>query len=169
MQASPHIDLDKPVSRLHEVDYFNHYGWHYYWGGGGLWGGWAYPGPLADQPPTSPETGGPEAGDPHLRSVGEVRGYHIQATDDEIGHVEDFVIDDETWQIKYMLVDTSNWWFGKKVLVSPEWIREVSWEDRKVDVDLSRETIKNGPEWDARAPIDREYEQKLNEYYDSLR
>ena len=74
-------------------------------------------------------------------------GYHIEAGDGEIGRVEDFIVDDRTWAIRYLDVDTRNWWPGKKVLVSPAWIDKVSWPDSKVYVDLSREAIKNGPEW----------------------
>jgi hypothetical protein len=78
------------------------------------------------------------AWDRHLRSTYGVSGHHIQALDGEIGHVEDFIIDDETWAIRYLVVDTRNWWPGKKVLVSPQWIESVSWEERKVFVNLSR-------------------------------
>ncbi|MDA3923836.1 MAG: PRC-barrel domain-containing protein [Kiritimatiellae bacterium] len=68
-------------------------------------------------------------GDPTLRSMQKVRGYHIQGSDGEIGHVDDFIIDDETWAIRYLVVDTKNWWREKKVLVSPQWIERVSWDE----------------------------------------
>ena len=106
-----------------------------------------------------------ETGDVHLRSANEVRGYHIQGSDDAIGHVEDFIVDDETWQVRYLVIDTSNWWFGKKALVAPHWASRVSWEERKVHVDLSRQTIKNSPEWNASAAVNREYEARLYDYY----
>ena len=95
-------------------------------------------------------------------------GYHIDATDGEIGHVRDFIVDDETWAIRYLEVDARNWWSGKKVLVSPQWIDNVSWPDSKVYVNLSRETIKNGPEWDESIPVTREYEHRLYDYYAQL-
>ena len=166
VKDSPDIDLDKPISRQYEVDYFNYYGWPYYWAGVGAWAGWAYPGLLATAPrsqaaPVAVE----ERGDPHLRSVWEVTGYHIQATDEEIGHVEDFIVDDETWEMRYLVVDTSNWWFGKKVLVAPRWITTVSWPERKVFVDLTRDQVKDAPEWDPDAPVNREYEERLYDYY----
>jgi len=126
----------------------------------------AYPGLLAADRWREPRAvGDEETGDAHLRSAQEVRGYHIQGTDDAIGHVEDFVVDDESWAIRYLVVDTSNWWFGKKVLVAPHWATRISWEERKVFIDLSREAIKNGPVWDAAAPINREYEARLYDYY----
>ena len=93
-------------------------------------------------------------------------GYHIEASDGEIGHVEDFLVDDETWAIRYLEVDTRNGWPGKKVLVSPQWIESVSWPDSKVSVDLTRETIQNGPEWSESTTVTREYENRLYDYYD---
>ena len=87
-------------------------------------------------------------------------GYHISATDGDIGHVEDFLVDEATWAIRYMVVDTSNWWSGKKVLVSPEWIAGVDWNDSAVDVEMTREQIKNSPEYDPSAPLQRDYESR---------
>ena len=75
---------------------------------------------------------------PHLRSTRNVAGYHIEATDGMVGHVADFIIDDETWEIRYLVIDTKNWWPGKQVLVSPRWIDRVSWSESKVFVSLSR-------------------------------
>jgi hypothetical protein len=92
-------------------------------------------------------------------------GYYIQATDGQIGHVEDFVIDTAAWQIRYMVVDTRNWWPGKQVLVSPGWIDQVQWNTEQVTVDLSRQQIKNSPEFDASVPLDREYEVRLFAHY----
>jgi hypothetical protein len=108
---------------------------------------------------------GKESPDSHLRSTDEVTGYHIEASDGEIGHVEDFLVDDETWAIRYLEVDTRNWWPGKKVLVSPQWIDNVSWPDSKVYVDLSRETIKNGPEYIESIPVTREFEKRLYDHH----
>jgi hypothetical protein len=105
-----------------------------------------------------------EANDVHLRSANKVTGYRIGAADGDIGHVEDFIIDDETWEIRYMVVDTQNWWPGEKVLVVPQWICRVSWSDSEAYVDLSRETIENGPEYHPDA-LNRKYEETLYDYY----
>jgi hypothetical protein len=113
----------------------------------------------------SPSRAGKEPEDSHLRSTKEVTGYHIEATDGEIGHLEDFIIDHHTWAIQYIEVDTRNWWPGKKVLISPHWIERVSWADSKVSVDLSREAIKNGPEYTDSMSVTREYEHKLWDHY----
>ncbi len=166
IEGSPAIDLDKPVSRQHEVEYYNYYSWPYYWDGMYGWAGWTYPGALATAAPTDrTAVAEQERGDLHLRSSDEVIGYHIQATDEEIGHVEDFLVDDETWQIRYMVVDTSNWWFGKKVLIAPTWIAGVSWAEQKVSVDLLKEAVKDSPQWDPSVPVTQAYEQRLYDHY----
>ena len=101
----------------------------------------------------------------HLRSAANVTGYYIEATDGDIGHVEDFIIDDETWEIRYMVVDTRNWLPGKKVLIAPRWIDRVSWEVSKVYASLSRDAIKKAPEYHPDT-LNREYEEKLHDHYD---
>ena len=106
-----------------------------------------------------------ESLDSHLRSSEAVTGYHIEATDGEIGHVDGFVMEDKAWAVRYIEVATRNWWPGKKVLVSPAWIQQVSWTDSKVCVALSREAIKNSPEFVESTPITREYEDRLYLHY----
>ena len=110
-----------------------------------------------------------EKHDPHLRSSRAVTGYHIQSTDGDIGHVEGFLVDDQSWAIRYMIVDTSNWWAGKKVLVAPAWIERVDWEQSKVHVTITRARIENSPEYDPDRPVERPYEAKLYGHYDQPR
>lgn len=166
IEHSPKVTTDKPVSRQYELDYYNYYGWSGYWMGPSLWGGSMSPLALANGPRTAATVVAErEPADQHLRSTDEVMGYHIQATDDAIGHVTDFIVDDETWQLRYMVVDTSNWWFGKDVLVAPGWIDRVSWSDRKVYVTLTKDTVKDSPAWDPTVPVDRAYEERLYDYY----
>ncbi len=186
IKNSPGIETDKPVSRQREAEYSSYYGYPNYWWGGGLWGGAASPAGLipaglmtmsypdtidvssgqAAAPARAQEGARPEAqGDPHLRSTKEVIGYYIGAQDGDIGHVQDFIIDDQTWAIRYMVVDTINWWPAKKVVIAPQWIERVSWAQSKVFVDLTRESIKNAREYDATAIVNREYEDSLYDYY----
>lgn len=166
VKASPNVDLDKPVSRQHEADYYRHYGHPQYWGEVGLWGMSAYPGLLATGTWSEPKTllvdKGPDA---HLRSAKEVNGYHIEGTDGAIGHIEDFLVDDETWQIRYLVIDTSNWWMGKKVLVAPQWASRVSWADKKVFLEMSREGVRGSPLYNPEAAINRTYEQRLYDFH----
>jgi sporulation protein YlmC with PRC-barrel domain len=166
VKSSPNVDVDKPVSRQHEMDYYGYYAYPYYWADAGLWGMSALPGALATSRWYDASVENAEsAGDVHLRSVNEVRGYDIQGTDEAIGHVDDFIVDDETWEIQYLVVDTSNWWFGRKVLIAPRWATRVSWEERNVQINMNRQQIKNSPEWNPTVTINREYEARLHKHY----
>jgi hypothetical protein len=174
VEESPDIDTDKPVSRQHEIAYFGYYGYPWYWGGPYLWGVGAHPldaaSPLIPVDPAAAEVQARideerAAADHHLRSSAEVIGYSIHATDDDIGHVDDFLFDDASWAIRYMVVDTRNWWPGKKVLVSPQWIERIDWPSLEVFVKLTRATVKDSPEYDPSNPPTREYEAALHRHY----
>lgn len=162
---SPSVELDKPVSRQHEREYSRYYGYPPYWGGIGVWGMGMYPGLLATSHWAAPPEASDEPGDAHLRSAAELRGYHIHGSDGTVGHVDDFILDDETWELRYLALDTSNWWFGKKVLIAPQWATRVSWVTREVFVDLTQKDVKSSPEWDANAAISRDYEAGLYRHY----
>ena len=169
VENSPNINTHKPVSRQHETAYLGYYGYPNYWEGPFMWGQVSYPMGLTTS------LGGSkraledrirkESTDSHLRSSEAVTGYHIEAADGEIGHVDGFVVDDEAWAIRYIEVGTRNWWPGKKVLISPSWIERVSWADSKVYVGLSLDAIKSGPEFVESALITRAYEDRLYLHY----
>ncbi len=163
IEASPSLDSDKPVSHQFEQAYYGHYGYPTYWGGPFSWGPYSYP--VRNREEWKAAARQEKTWDHHLRSTYGVSGHHLQALDGEIGHVEDFIIDDETWAIRYLVVDTHNWWPGKKVLVSPQWIERVSWDERKVFVNLSRETIKQSPEFTEESLLTRDYEIGLHRHY----
>lgn len=163
IEDSPSLDTDKPVSRQFELSYYGYYGWPMYWEGPYMWGD--YPQLVRDRDQWKQPNQGGKPSDPHLRSTQAVSGYHIQATDGEIGHVEDFVIEDDTWAIRYLIVGTRNWWPGKKVLISPHWIDRVSWNESKVFLHLSREAIRQSPEYTDGALITRNYEASLHGHY----
>ena len=166
LERSPELNSDAPVSKEYERDWHEHFNWAPYWHGGGIWGAGAVPQALS-KPSTGKTATMEKIETPahNLRSMHEVTGYHIEASDGEIGHVEDFIIDDMTWTVRYVVVDTKNWLPGKKVLVAPSWAREIDWADRKVYVDVSRDRIKESPEFDPGEPVNREYETKLYDYY----
>ena len=103
--------------------------------------------------------------DPHLRSCKAVTGYRIHTTDGEIGHVAGYLVDDETWAILYLIVATSNWWVGHKVLIAPAWITGVHWADQTVSIDLSRESVKDAPVYDPDAMWSRELDRSLYQHY----
>lgn len=169
IKAGPSPESNRPVSRRFEEAYYRHFGWPYYWAGPYLWG----PSPFPIAPGTSMDEGipfghGPEPEphtDPHLRSTDEVTGYHLRSRDGEIGHVEDFLYDDQDWSIRYLVAGTRNWWPGKQVLVPPAWIGAIHWEDRTVEVEAAREDIRQAPAYDKSRIMTAEYEALLSRYY----
>ena len=171
LEESPDIDTRKPVSRQHEATYHGYFGYPHYWGGAGLWGMGAYPGSPRAEDAIEAELKAKHAAtiqppdDHHLQSCKDLVGYHIGASDGDIGHVQDLLVDDHTWAIRYLIVNTSNWWGEHQVLIAPEWIESVSWPDKRVSVSLTREAIKKAPAYDAAAQLDREQEQAMYEHY----
>ena len=165
VENSPNIDTHKPVSRQHEVEYLGYFGYPYYWAGPYSPGYYPMGTPVPINAPMEGLGKSVELADTHLRSTQAITGYYIEATDGEIGHVNGFVVDDETWTIRYMEVATQNWWPGKKVLVAPDWIQRVSWAESKVFVELTRGSIQGGPEYVESRPITREYENVLYSHY----
>ena len=170
---SPDIDTHQPVSRRHEREYLSYYAYPEYWAGGDLWAMSALPllpPPLPAAVESEAESARREADVPaedvHLRSSAIVTGYDIQATDDSIGHVKDFIFDDESWAVRYLVVDTRNWWpGGKKVLLATHWIDRIDWADKTVYTKLTREQIKNSPEYEEAKTINRDYEKRLHDAY----
>jgi len=181
VRNSPDFDSDKPVSRQNEEQYLGFYGYPTYWGGGALWGDGLYPYAMAPafagygvdrvererelEAYLRDERERHRNDDPHLRSCEAVNGYHIRASDGEIGHVSGFLVDANTWAVRFLVVDTSNWWVGHKVLIAPPWIKGVHWSDRTVAVDLSQESIKNAPPYDSTVEWGHEQELSLHNYY----
>ena len=183
VKNSPDIDTDKPVTRQHEVQYLEYYRYPYYWGGTGIWGASSYPGMML----TGVGYGGSEAAyraaqaqdaraaecaerdrahaDPHLRSCKAIIGYNINATDGDIGHVKSLLVDEETWAIRYTVVETGSWWAGHQVLIAPEWIKDVRWADQTVSVDLTRQAVKDAPAYESTEQLNREREVSLYDHY----
>jgi hypothetical protein len=167
IENSPPLEEHEPVCRRYERKFSSYYLWPYYWEGEMAWGLTALPpqmplGPV-EKTEDSNEEEDPEAS--HLRSVKEVHGYHIKARDGGIGHIEDYIVDDKTWTICYMVVDTRNWLPGRKVLMAPKWIQSLDCGRLTVEVNLMVEEVKGSPEYDPATPINREYEARLYDYY----
>lgn len=184
VKNGPDIDTNKPISRQHEIRYLGYYGYPYYWGGAGLWGAGAFPGAMmvpgyasgamavpraepseAEKSFDREEAARHQNGDPHLRACKAVMAYHIEASDGDIGHVDSLLVDDETWAIRYMVVNTSNWWMGHQVLIAPQWIDSVNWHDATVSVKLTRGAVREAPPYDPTAELDRDGEIDLHEHY----
>ena len=181
VKNSPSINTQEPVSRQNEEQFMGHYGYPYYWDGRGIWGEGLYPYTLFPgnaayvvdrgereqdiEAMLSYERARHRNDDPHLRSCHAVVGYHISAIDGEIGHVSDYLVDDETWAIRYLVVDTSNWLMGRKVLISPSWINDIQWTTEKVSIDLTRELIKAAPIYDPATEWDIDFDRNLFQHY----
>ena len=182
IKDSPDIDTERPVSRQMETDVYDHYGWSPYWGnsalmgGIGFMGGYGYGGGLVSPSQTSDSRreeqdqvdAQREHDDPHLRSVEAVTGYHIHASDGDIGHIEDFLVEDADWGIHYLVVDTKNWWPGKKVLISPRSVQGIDWNDRLVEINVSRDAVKASPAYEISTLVDPNYENHFNNYYGGI-
>jgi sporulation protein YlmC with PRC-barrel domain len=177
VEGSPDVDTDLPVSRQREIELATYYNYPDYWGGPLRWGTTEMPAvpypaaPLPLHPPVGSASVAEEvrarareSGDPHLHSARKVRGYSIRATDGDLGHVEDFLIDDVAWAIRYLVVDPRNWWPGNHVVISPEWITDVNWDDSVVGVNVDRASIRNAPVYDPEV-VNREWE---TQYHRSL-
>jgi hypothetical protein len=170
IQDSPEIRRDRPLNRQEEIDLHAHYRWPFYWKPGdseaiGIGSVAAYPlADLAEQMRQS-ETGAEIEQNPHLRSFKELAGFSIQARDGAIGRMEDCIVDSESWNLLYLVVDTGSLLPGRKVLISPGWVEQVDWEASTLHVDLSRETVRNSPEYDPEQPLDRETETRLYDHY----
>ena len=173
VKDSPEIDTDKSVSRQHEAHIFDFYGLDPYWGGGlyPLSNAMAVPF-LAPLPPAEhkPEdaavaTISADEEDQHLRSVAAVTGYHMHATDGQIGHAADFLVDVDTWAIRYIKVDTQNWWPGLLVLIAPNLVRKIDWAERLIDINADRQKVKGSPPYHADMTVDGAYDEKFMTYY----
>jgi hypothetical protein len=184
VETSPSFDTDRPVSRQVEAGLYDYYGWSPYWAGdlmpplgylsGGAGAGFLLPpdggeamqmGSAGYKPGSGATVPDEPPEDPQLYSIGDTTGHAISASDGDIGHVEDFLVDEDGWRVRYMLVDTRNWLPGRKVLIAPQWITAVDWPERRVHVDLARHAVETSPEFDPTRPIARGYEDALHGHY----
>ncbi len=174
IENSPGVSTDEPISRQLEKDLVDYFNWPAYWPPAALalgpMGAGHPPAPVAPQVGRKGkgDTPADTEGDPHLRSTKEVCGYHVQAEDGGIGHVEDFIVDDEAWTIRYLVVDTRNWLPGRKVILACDWFLRFNWRESKAYTGLDKESIKAAPAYDPSQPINRDYEGRLYDYYGRL-
>jgi sporulation protein YlmC with PRC-barrel domain len=173
IEASPGLDSHKPVSRQFEMLTYDYYGWSPYWGSGFYMGGYGLLGaamPMRTDPEVQRRADDiarhlHDQDEPHLHSAEAVTGYHIHATDGEIGHLSDFLIDDTDWSIHYLIVDTSNWWMGQKVIVSPRSAKVIRWTEELIYLDVDRATVKGSPPYNTANLVDRAFEDRMAQYY----
>jgi sporulation protein YlmC with PRC-barrel domain len=185
VKNSPDVETEKTISREKEEALHHYYRWQPYWiidpmTTAGLG---AHPGQpvVVGMPPTegllkpADEKEGErqealaeirEEDEQHgLESASEVTGYSLHAVDGDIGRVDDVILDMESWQVRYLVVDTGTWLAGRRVLVSPTWIDTIHWAAAEVDVVLTRAGVESSPEYDPESLISRDYERRLSEHH----
>ena len=157
IEGSPNVDTDKPVSRLHDSEISRYYGYSASWGQTMNWG--RGPMPPAAAPGASDLLELQErrltdtlSSESHLRSAREVAGYGVKAIDDSVGHARDFLLDDETWALRYLVVETRKWIFGRRILLRQSRVHRVDWAARCVEVSQMREQVEHGREFDPDNP-----------------
>jgi hypothetical protein len=159
IERSPALDAGARVSRLYELQYYPHFNWPVYWGEPDRQAGFSGLPHPADN------------ADPSLQGTADVTGYKIEASDGEIGQLDDFVIDDETWIIRYLIVDTNvvdanvDTGIGRKSLISTRWIDRVDWENATIFTHVTQQTILHAPEFTDQALITRNQEQALHRHH----
>ncbi len=175
VKDSPDIDTDRSVSRHMEAAVYDHYGWTPYWGTGFFMGGGGYLGGAmgapylqSRQPAARPPEFSGRTDDAHLRSMKAVEGYDIHATDGNIGHLEDFLVEDVDWSIRYLVANTNSWWLGHKVVASPHIVEHIDWAHRLVSVKVDKKALKAGPAYGGLETISRDYEREYGQYYGPL-
>jgi hypothetical protein len=153
---SPDVDSVKPVSRQHELELCHCYGFPSY--------------AVTTAASVSLTSSGlaPSAVTgrvPHLRSARAITGYYVHALDGEVGHAEDFLVDEESWALRHLVVSVGTWWPGRKVLVPAGWIAAISWGAGAVAVSLPAEVVRLAPDYDPAVRITPAYEARLSGYY----
>jgi hypothetical protein len=149
IENSPPFESDQPVSRQMEARMYVHFGLDPYW----------------DNTLHGTGSHNLDQADSHLRSLNVMRGYQINATDGAIGQAADFLLDDEDWSIRYIVVDTGNWWPGQKVLISPQSVNSIAWADQVIRVSVAQEKVKSAPAYSPAMTVDGKYEEKFLTYY----
>jgi sporulation protein YlmC with PRC-barrel domain len=168
VKDSPRINTDLPISREMESSIYDFYGWDPYWSGLYALGG-AMPAMMKATIPIPRNTANKAAllrpADQHLLSVDTIAGYYLEAADGTIGHVDDFLIDDTNWHIRYLIAATSNWWPGKSVVLSSNSVKKVDWAERIVKLDVNRSQVRGSPRYDPGTRLDKAYQERLLEHY----
>ena len=142
---SPQVD-EGALTRASEAELLEHYGYPIYWGAAGIWGAFESPAALMAQPrlpPPRPEGPVVDLESQHLRSTKRSTGFHLHASDGEIGHVDDFLIGEESWRIRYLLVDTSNWIGGRSVIVLTDAVTGIDRDRGALQVAATREEVRS--------------------------
>lgn len=164
IESCPPLEHNQPVTRQYEDIYMKHYGLPIHSGSSFLQGMYGY----IDQSEFDRwHAVHAEPSDPHLLSTNDTHGKHIHTSDGGAGHVHSFIIDSETWSIRYLVIDTHNLYPGKKILIAPEWIEYINTNERKIYLKLQRNAVLNAPKYQEDEELNRDYEEALHEHYNT--
>ncbi len=158
VEASPEAREDDPVTKDMQALLYDYYGFDAGWGATNL-------GENAIVAEAGADSGIGAGGDPHLRGAASVEGLHVQASDGELGHVENLLADDASWNIRYLVIATRSWWPGKAVQLAPYAVTGIDWIDRQVRLNVTRDQVKSAPAWDPLAMTDEVAEQQLRRHF----
>ena len=170
IEHAPDIGNDEPVSRQYEMSYAKHYGYSFYWLGGGIWGSSAVPGDIVQPLPEVTEAEEPldTSDEGHLRLASEVRGYRIDSLDGaELGTVDDFLIDSHSWEITHLLVKTGSWFSHRIVPLPVKSVTEIIWAERRAVAATDQQAINDAPAIDL--PMTDKTEHALNAHFSGYR
>lgn len=103
--------------------------------------------------------------DPHLRSVREISGYQLEDADGEAGQLVGFLVDNEVWALRYVVIQTGSWFAKQQRLLTVSHISAINWERRTLTTSLHRERIAASPEYADALLLDPAFENRLLQYY----
>jgi uncharacterized protein YrrD len=169
VQGSPEFSQHEPVSAQMEHHLYDYYGWEPAsmldaFGGNPISARFSAP-PLYL---SAYKTTGDEElrnNDPHLRSGDELTGYHVLAGDGAFGKLDDLLIDDANWGLGSLVVETGSWWSGKQVLISPHVVKDISWTEREIRLDLGLDEAKAIPPWNSLDGVGPDYEKNAPDHH----
>jgi hypothetical protein len=138
IKKSPDLDGARPISRRDEGEYFRYYQYPYYWDYAGLWGMGMLPGMLATSVWREQEQPEETRDDGSLRSARALIGFHVEASDGRVGQVDELLIDDATYEVRYLVVNTG---LVHKLRLRPQWAERVNWDERMIYVGMPRQAI----------------------------
>ncbi|MFP4281454.1 MAG: hypothetical protein ACLFR7_10735 [Opitutales bacterium] len=167
IKDSPPIAEHAPVSMEVEAELSAYYGWPVYWDAGNPWGN------AVTAPPFGPERnldegaqengGAPDTsqqpkdtGQSRLRSAHRLQGYHLEARDGPLGHIEDFVFAPDSWLVELAVLNTRNWLPGRDLAFAPGWITEIDAIANRATVDRDRAVLERCPRIDLDEPLSAE-------------
>ncbi|HDR88121.1 MAG TPA: PRC-barrel domain containing protein [Bacteroidetes bacterium] len=166
IESCPDPEEHMPVSRKYEAELHKHYRVENYWPMEPAGANMFYP-PRPMHIPV--KIVNEDDLDTRLRSTEEVTGYHIKTLDGTLGHVEDLIVDDDDWQIVYLIVDTSNWLpWSKKVMLPIEFVGEISYVAQQARIDMKSDAVREAPEADLSQAMSLDAEKALYDFYNNI-